>query len=481
MKKVYSFLFILIVIVYYLFSNKIEDFTPIEVLTNYNDLKTTIRIFKTFSKFLKDKKIEYWAIGGTLLGAVRDKGMISWDDDADISMKQEYVQKLLKYENELKRMNIGLVEWFGGYKAFDINGKNIEGKDFKYPFIDIFTMVKGNDNDYIYEAEFTRSLWDDHYKIDELFPLKETIFEDYYIYIPNNPIPFIDHTFKDWKTKALKTYDHVTHTKFNKTEFALDYDMNKKPYLWVFWDGFEPEYIKLCYKTLVKHCSNSFNIVRLNQTNIYDYLPELKDKNMVGDMSKLIIQHKVDIYRIMLLYKYGGLYLDADIIVLKDLSTIMDKLKKYDFVGFGCNGFPCTKFYGNPSNWMLCSRPNTMLMGNILTRQLNKVKNNEKIEYHDIGKILIWEELDKLITKQDYEYYHYNPKFDGSRDINGDWISSDIVFSNKKIEYKNENDMLVFVFYNSSIPDGINLKNMSEKELLSKDWNYTKFIKKALQ
>ena len=52
MKKVYSFLFILIVIVYYLFSNKIEDFTPIEVLTNYNDLKTTIRIFKTFQNSL---------------------------------------------------------------------------------------------------------------------------------------------------------------------------------------------------------------------------------------------------------------------------------------------------------------------------------------------------------------------------------------------------------------------------------------------
>ena len=63
-------------------------------------------------------------------------------------------------------------------------------------------------------------------------------------------------------------------------------------------------------------------------------------------MKDLIIAHKVDIYRIMLLKKYGGLYLDSDIIVLKDPIDIINKLECYDFVGFGCTGTICFNSYG---------------------------------------------------------------------------------------------------------------------------------------
>ena len=246
---------------------------------------------------------------------------------------------------------------------------------------------------------------------------------------------------------------------------------DNKPYIWVFWDGFEPDYIKLCYETLINKCSNNFNIVKLNNNTIHKYLPELKNYNF----NNLIIQHKVDIYRIMLLYKYGGIYIDADIIVLKDLSDIINKLKKYDFVGFGCTGKICTNYYGYPSNWLLASKPKTILMKNILTKQLDIINN--KLEYHDIGKKIIWEELQKLMSNG-YQYYHYNPKYDGSRDINGYWINSDIIFSDIKIEYENIDNMLVYVFYNSDTSN--KLKKLSKEELLNKNWNYTKFIKKGL-
>jgi hypothetical protein len=222
------------------------------------------------------------------------------------------------------------------------------------------------------------------------------------------------------------------------------------PILWLYWEGEMPEYIKMCKETIYKHCSESFIIMFLNDKNIYNYLPELKEKQI--DFSNLKIAQKVDYYRILLLYKYGGLYMDMDILVMKDLSEIMDKLKKYDFVGFGCTGARCKYGYGKPSNWLLASRKQTILMRNILDSyekklrniNLNKIKN---IGYFDFGKNIIWEELDKLI-KNGYKYYHYPNTFDGTRDKNGYWVTMGRLFSDERdelIEYDYPDDLLVVV------------------------------------
>jgi hypothetical protein len=39
--------------------------------------------------------------------------------------------------------------------------------------------------------------------------------------------------------------------------------------------------------------------------------------------------------------------------------------------------------------------------------------------------------------------------------------------------------MMFFVFYNSGMPKEV--KTMSEDELIHKDWNYSKFMKKSLK
>ncbi len=169
--------------------------------------------------------------------------------------------------------------------------------------------------------------------------------------------------------------------------------------------------------------------------------------------------------------------MDKDDIILRNTIEIIYKLKEYDFVGFGCTGTQCKDGYGNPSNWLLASRANTILMGNILKHLLNKLNNQNKFDYHDLGKLVIWEELDKLKNKN-YKYYHYSNKIDGTRDKDGYWVDSSRIFSDEKIAYDKENNMMFLIIYNSEVDD--KFKKMSKNEILNQNWNYTKFIKKSL-
>lgn len=61
-----------------------------------------LNMLKWFHAFCKEHGLRYYALGGTMLGAVRHKGFIPWDDDVDLGMPRGDYEKLIDLTRDLK-------------------------------------------------------------------------------------------------------------------------------------------------------------------------------------------------------------------------------------------------------------------------------------------------------------------------------------------------------------------------------------------
>lgn len=74
-----------------------------------------------FNQFCLKHNLTYYMVGGTLLGAVREKGFIPWDDDVDFAMPRPDYERLIKI--------------YDGNMILNCYQKNLK---YSFPYIKIF-------------------------------------------------------------------------------------------------------------------------------------------------------------------------------------------------------------------------------------------------------------------------------------------------------------------------------------------------------
>ena len=181
------FLFAFINIAFFIYIKRKMERTLTHVPDQHVDNMYTL--FKFMVEFFDRHDITYWAIGGTLIGALRNcpPGPIRWDDDLDVGILGRDKNKLVramktdaefKKRVEYKRVNFGY--------QFRLKGTASSYKDY---YLDIFIFKKqmGPFGEKYYIGEQDICFADHHYNtLSEILPVKKQKFWDFMMSVPND-------------------------------------------------------------------------------------------------------------------------------------------------------------------------------------------------------------------------------------------------------------------------------------------------------
>ena len=124
-------------------------------------------MMKWFHEFCQENEIRYYVVGGTMLGTVRHKGFIPWDDDIDVGIPRADYEKLLANKDSLfKNENRYCLESFRDGKP-----------DYEYPYAKIYdtqtTLVENC------RAKTKRGIYIDVFPLDGIGEDKEDAYKNY--------------------------------------------------------------------------------------------------------------------------------------------------------------------------------------------------------------------------------------------------------------------------------------------------------------
>ncbi len=181
---------------------------------------------------------------------------------------------------------------------------------------------------------------------------------------------------------------------------------NDAPPLWLYWEcktgTVVPDYIYLCWKTVFFHCSRDFRITIITPETLPKYLPNIDP--CYKKLEK--IAHRADFIRFNLIYEYGGIWLDSDMVVLRSLREVMDDIRDVGFAAMGYKEHNSSEVF--PIISFLASNPGNEIAGNMVKAMKLKIialqnVENRQPEWDEIGGYLLLEV--KKLAKAEWKFY----------------------------------------------------------------------------
>jgi len=407
------------------------------------------KILYDFERFCNDFDIEYWAEGGTLIGAIRHKGLIPWDDDIDVQTDANNYNKLLKYQDQLFAYNLGIVfeTDFGNLMKIirPLNKPISKDKYWSFPFIDVFKMKKRGPNFYYASPEW-RELRGGKVKVNEVYPLRKAKFGHYTIPVPNKSKDIIINNYG--KDALSLAYFEGFHSEDQDDEFEYGQRIAitkftpakpfyvHKPAKKGFTEGGIPKIIHQIW--IGGTPSPGVSIVMSSWLNLKDWKykiwsnGDLTKKNFPltwstitrvqnyamksGNINSRLAQI-TDIMRLEILYSHGGLYVDSTFELLRDITPLFNSSDRTFVVSNeeDC-GFECFNENGRfiSNSFIASTKKNPILKNMLAPKILNKIKLKERINVstgpYFLGKYLPDEGMTMLPT-----IYIYPEEPDGKK------------------------------------------------------------------
>ena len=110
------------------------------------------KLLSRFDSLCAEHGLRYWMVGGTLLGAVRHGGFIPWDDDIDLGMMRDDIERLRKITRDSTEFEVTVV-WDHIVKSRQIRFRTTDQNN--PVFLDLFIFDWCNDTS---QENFSRSL-----------------------------------------------------------------------------------------------------------------------------------------------------------------------------------------------------------------------------------------------------------------------------------------------------------------------------------
>jgi lipopolysaccharide cholinephosphotransferase len=173
---------------------------PGQVVQMYQAMKDTDEI-------LAQHKILYWVNASTLLGTVRNQGIIPWDfTHLNICITGEQEQHFWEIKRAFEVIGYTVLKNNDGYKIIATGAEPVDAPIAnykKYPLINVFVAHKVGDKIIYNNLPHRHSLAQSFFLEEELFPLTKYKFGAIEVWGAKNPFEYLDRYYGDWEDYGL--------------------------------------------------------------------------------------------------------------------------------------------------------------------------------------------------------------------------------------------------------------------------------------